>query len=396
MKKLSLKKIDFKIVVRAAVVIVAAISIIFVVASSFSNVRLSNFTGVIESFFLNMKRGEGYPYECSSGGAERTDIVGSYLAMLDDTNVIFLNKTAKEVMRYDTTYTNPEINISNGRALIYNRGSSAFSVSGQSDLLYETSETDGVIEDAIVVACIGKKGNLAFGTWTDDGTSKLTVLNKNLRKVFYYVFGSERILSVALSDNGKYAACAVFGAENASYYTKVLVFDLDKSDPIQSVKFEDETVISLEFLKNKTLNIVTDRKRREISVDDKSEENVVDFSSHSLVGADFDDSSKRSVLCYSKYGSTSNVVYGFYKNGKESCIIEDIENVKAVSCSSKMIAVLTDHNIYCYSYRGRLKTTIDLTFNVDTIELDSSCVYAFSGSNVYRVKTSRDSTLKAE
>ncbi len=396
MKKPSFKKIDFKFIGRAAVVVIAAISIIFVVASSFSNVTFSNFTGVVESFFLNMKRGEGYPYECSAGGADRTDIIGSYLAVLDDTNVIFLNKTAKEVMRYDTTYTNPEINISNGRALIYNRGSSAFSVSGQSDLLYETSKTDGVIDDAIVTACIGKKGNLAFGTWTDEGTSKLTVINKNLREEFYYVFGSERVLSVALSDNGRYAACAVFGAKNASYYTKVLVFDLGESKPIQSIEFEDETVISLEFLKNKTLNIVTDRKRREISVDDKNEENVVDFSSHSLVGVDFDDSSKRSVLCYSKYGSTSNVIHGFYKNGKESCVIEDVENIKAVSCNSKMIAVLTDDNIYCYSYRGRLKTTINLTFNVDSIELDSSCVYAFSGSNIYRVKTSRDSTLEAE
>lgn len=396
MKKRFDQKIDYKFIGKIMLVVVAAISIIFIVASSFSNVTFSNVTGVIESFFLNLKRGDGYPYECSAEGADRTDTISSYLAVLDDTNVIFLNKTAKEVLRYDTTYTNPEIDISNGRALIYNRGSSAFSVTGQSDLLYETSETDGVLKDSIITATIGKKGNLAFGTWTDDGTSKFTALNKKLGTEFYYIFGSDRVLDVALSDNGKYGACAVFGAENATYYTTVHIFDFDEADPVQTVKFSGETVVSLEFLRNKTLNIVTDRKRRVISVDDKTEENVVDYSSHTLDSFDFDKDSGKSVLCYSKYGSTSNVVCAFYKNGKESCCIEDVENVKSVSCNSKLIAVLTDNEVLCYNYRGKLKTTIDLTFNVDSVELDSSGIYLFSGSNIYRAKTGRNSTLEVE
>ena len=396
MKKDFFKNIDFKFVGRVLVVIVAAIAIIFTVASSVSNVTFSNITGVVESFFLNLKKGEGYPYECSAEGAERADTIGSYLALLDDTNVIFLNRTAKEVLRYDSTYTNPEINVANGRALVYNRGSSAFSVTGQSDILYETSETDGYLDDSIITAAIGEKGNLAFGTWSVDGKSKFTVLNKKLGKEFYYVFGSDRVLAVALSDNGKYGACAVFGTKDATYYTSVYVFNFDNEEPVQSYKFTDETVVSLEFLKNKTLSVITDKKRREISVEEKGEENVVDFSSHTLVSLDFDKDSKRSALCFSKYGSTSNVVCGFYKNGKESCRIEDVENVKAISCNSKLIAVLTENEVLCYNYRGKLKTTIKLTFNVDSVELDSSGFYLFSGSNIYRVKTGRDSTLESE
>ncbi len=396
MKKRFTKDINVKFIVRVLLVIVAAVSIIFTVASSFSNVTFSNITGVIESFFLNLKKGEGYPYECSAEGAERTDTISSYLALLDDTNVIFLNRTAKEVLRYDSTYTNPEIDIANGRALVYNRGSSAFSVTGQSDLLYETADTDGVLKDSIITAAIGEKGNLAFGTWSDDGTSKFTALNKKLGKEFYYVFGSDRVLAVALSDNGKYGACAVFGTKDATYYTTVHIFDFNQENPVQSVKFSGETVVSLEFLKNKTLSVITDKKRRELSVDDKGEENVVDFSSHTLVSLDFDKESKRNALCYSKYGSTSNVVCGFYKNGKESCRIEDVENIKDISCNSKLIAVLTESQVLCYNYRGNLKTTIDLTFNIDSIELDSSGIYLFSGSNVYRAKTGRDSTLESE
>lgn len=381
-----MKKQNFSFIGKILLVVVAAVSIIFVAASSFSNVTFSNITGAVESFFYNMKRGDGYPYECSTEGAKGTDTIGSYLAFVDDSTVIFLNKTAKEVFRFDSTYTSPDMKISNGRALVYNRGTSSFVVTGQSDLLYAAEDTNGVLDGSIITGNIGKNGSLVFGTWTDEGTSKFVALNKKLGTEFYYVFGSDRVLYTTVSDNGKYGACAVFGVENASYYSTVYIFDFNEEEPIQKIKLPGETVIRLDFLKNKSLNVITDLKRREISVDDKTEENIVDYSAHSLVSVDFDLSSKKSVICYSKYGSTSNVVCAFYKNGKESCRIENVENVKAVSCNSNTIAVLTDSQVLCYSFSGSLKETIDLTFNVDSINLDSSSIYLFSGSNIHRTK----------
>ncbi len=390
-----MKKQNFSFIGKILLVVVAAISIIFVAASSFSNVTFSNITGSVKSFFHNLKRGEGYPYECSAEGPQSTEGIGSYLAMIDDSTVIFLNKTAKEVFRFDSTYTTPDMKVSNGRALVYNRGSSSFVVTGQSDLLYKQEDTDGILDDAIITGNMGKNGSLVFGTWTDDGVSKFVSLNKKLGTEFYYVFGSDRVLYVTLSDNGKYGACAVFGAENASYYSTVYVFDFNKTEPVQKVKYHGETVIRLDFLNNRKLSVVTDLKRRVLSVSDKAESNEIDYSAHSLLSVDFDLSSKKNVICYSKYGSTSNVVCGFYKNGKESCRIEDLENVKDVSCNSNTIAVLTDSQVLCYSYGGSLKSTIDLTFNIDTINLDSSGLYLFSGSNIYRTNTGRNSVLEA-
>ena len=391
-----MKKQNLSFIGKILLVVVAAVSIIFVAASSFSNVTFSNITGGVKSFFHNMKKGEGYPYECSAQGLKKADGIGSYLSVIDDSTVVFLNKTAKEVFRHDTTYTSPDMAISNGRALIYNRGSSSFLVTGQSDLLYNTDDTTGKLDGAIITGNIGENGSLVFGTLTKEGTSKFVALNRKLSTDFYYVFGKDRVLYVTVSDNGKYGACAVFGVENASYYSTVYIFDFDKEEPIQKIKLSGETVIRLDFLKNKSLSVITDLKRREISVNDKEEENVVDYSAHSLVSVDFDLSSKKSVLCYSKYGSTANVICGFYKNGNESCRIEDVENVKSVSCDSDTIAVLTDNQVLCYSYRGNLKSTIDLTFNVESVKLESSGLYLFSGSDIYRTRIGRDFTFETE
>lgn len=396
MKKLFDGKYNFKFIGRLLLVIVAAVSIVFIAASSFSNVTFSNITGTVESFFLNLKKGEGYPYQCSADGPQKATAISSHLAVIDDSNVILLNKTAKEILKFDSTYTNPDIAVSNGRALIYNRGASSFSVIGQSDVLYDNNATAEVLKEAVITANISKNGSLGFATWTDDGVCKFSAFNKKLGAEFYYVFGSERILYVTLSDNGKYGACAVLGVENATYYSAVYVFDFSSPDPVKVVKYPGETAIRLDFLSKKKLNVITDLKRRVISLSDEEDTEEIDYSAHTLNSVDFDTSSKRSVICYSKYGSTSNVICAFYKNGKESCKIEDVENVKSVSCNKNYFAVLTDDKVLCYNYSGKLKCTVELKFNVDSVELGDSEVYLFSGSNIYRAKLNRDSVLEAD
>lgn len=394
--KIKINKQNLAFFGKVLILIISAVSIVFIAASSFSNVTFSNIKGTIESFFINLKSGGGFPYECSVDGASKVDSVGSYLAVIDESNIIYLNKTAKEVLRFDSTYTKPDIAVSNGRALVYNRGTSSFLVTGQSDILYKSTDTAGILDGSIITANIGKRGNLAFATLMKDGTSKFTALNKKLKPDFYYVFGDNRILYVTLSDNGKYGACAVFGAENATYYSEVYVFDFDESEPIKKVKYPNETVIRLDFLKSGKLNVITDLKRRVVEVGEKEDADIVDYSAHNLISIDFDVSSKRSVLCYSKYGSTNNIVSAFYKNGNESCKIENVENVKKVSCTSNRIAVLTDDKILCYNYAGKLKATIDLSFNIDSIEYADSSLYLFSGAKIYKIKANRDMTFEVE
>lgn len=396
MKMPKINKQKIGIAGKILLLMVMILSIVFVAISSFSDVTFSNVTDTIKSFFMNLKKGPGYPYEFSADGPEKNDTIGSYLAVLEDSTVVFLNSTAKEVFRYDTTYTNPDISINNGRALIYNRGTSSFVVAGRSDIIYDNSETSGVITESIITAAIGQKGNLGFATWSNDGVSKFTAVNKKLGVDFYYVFGNDRILHVALSDNGKYAACAVFGVKNATYYSKVHVFDFKQSEPIASFEYPDETLIRLDFVDNETLSVVTDMKRRLVSVEDKSESGVVDYSTHSLDSVDFDSDSHKSVLCFSKYGSTENEVYAFDKKGEEIFHSDDFENVKEVKCNSKFFAVLTDDCVYSYNYKGELKSKIELTVNIDSIEVISKDIYFFSGSNVYKMKFNKDAVLQTE
>ena len=395
MKKTVITKKKLGFAAKIVIIVVTVLSVVFIATSLFSNVTLSNIADSVKAFFLSLKRGPGYPYELSMGAPEKTDVIGSYLVVVDDSNVVIFSKTAKEILRHDTTYTNPDMKVSNKRSLVYNRGTSSFLVFGQSDLIYDSTQTSNLLTGGIITASIGKKSNFAFGTWSDEGTSKFTVLNKKLGVDFYYVFGKDRILYTALSDNGKLGVCAVFGVENASYYSKVYIFDFKKAEPIHVLKYTDETVISVEFINNKSISIVTDNKRRVVSTDTGAESNTIDYSTHSLNSIDFDSKSKKSAVCYAKYGSTSNVVYGFDKKGRQSFCLDNIENVKDIECNSKYVAVLTGESVLCYDYKGRLKSTVSLTFNIDSIEIVSKELYLFSGSKVYKVKIKGDPVLTA-
>ena len=101
MKKPVITKKKLNFAARIIIVAVTVLSIVFIATSIFSDITLSNITDTVKAFFLSLKRGPGYPYELSMGSPEKTDVIGSYMAVVDDSNVVLLSKTAKEILRYE-------------------------------------------------------------------------------------------------------------------------------------------------------------------------------------------------------------------------------------------------------------------------------------------------------
>ncbi len=378
--------------------VLVALLLIFLAAQSISNVTLSKVTDRVKESLINLKPGGGYPYSFSSDGAVLTDCADSDLVVLSEGYFTVLNSNAKELFHESLTYTNPGIKISNGRILIYDRGSTSFVLTGKSDYLYDSDSTKKVLKGKIINANIGKDGTMAFATWSDEGLTEISVYNKKLVREFYYVFNKERIINVAVSDNGKFAAAAVLGAENAALYSNIYVFDTSKDKPIKTFKIDGETLIGLNFLDNKRISAVTTEAERTFYFRDKRDYSKYDsdYSAHKLSDFDFDKKSKRSTVCVSEYGSNKFILYAFYSNGKKSCEITDLENVKSVCSDKNNIVVQTNDKLLCYDYFGKLKGESELTYNVDKIEISSGKVYLFSGSKIYKCNPRRNQTLKVK
>ena len=386
-----LKKNSPKIfaLLKVLAVIVIVVSLIFISAKSFANVTMSNITESIKSVFVNFGSGDGYPYEISEDGAIQTENIDSYLAVVESDRLVYLNSTAKEILKFEHNYTEPVLKTRNGRGLFYNRGSKDFVVTAKSELLYTQEDTSKVLKGQIITADIGHRGQLAFATWSDEGVSRVSVFDSSLREKFYYVFSTGRVVDLSVSKNGKFVCAAVIDAENAQLYSRIVVFDVTSSKPVVDKKIVGETAVDVEYISKREISVLTlssyfyiDSENGEISPGNISFENGI------IEEYSFDTESHESSLAISVYGGNSCEVKGFSSSGKEK-FSNQVDGVRKITRSDKYTAVLTDSKIYCYKDSGKLKSEISLPVNVDDIQLNGKKMYIFSGNKVYRLKVSK-------
>ncbi|MPM82650.1 hypothetical protein SDC9_129712 [bioreactor metagenome] len=315
-----------------------------------------------------------------------------------DTNyLIHINGNAGEILKVEHNFIKPTLIAHNQRALLFDRAGSQFMIASSSKVLYSSKQTEKTLSQNIITAALGKTGNVAFGTWSDEGVCQMNVFGYKLEKRFEYNFASDRITSLSLSDNGKYVAVSVLGAKDAQIYSIIYIFALDSTKPVVNQKIAGETVTNIDFLGNKSVNVISTRKRYVVSLDKGIEtKSTVDFQTHTLTGVSFDNDSARSAVLLSEYGNSgSNILYGFSDSGKKQFEIK-VKNVKKIDCNRKYVVALADDKVYCYNNSGKLRGEITLSFNVDDVKLCGGRLYLFSGNKIYSCRPNRTITLETE
>lgn len=378
-------------------VIIVSVSLVFIAATNLADVKLSYFTDSVRSVFLNFKKGDGFPHIVSNEGVKDMDLVGSDLSFVDNNHLINLNSNAGEILKVEHNFIKPALIAQNQRVLLFDRESSQFLITSSSKVLYDLKQTEKVLSHNIITAAIGKKGNVAFGTWSDEGICQMSVFSYKLKKQFVYNFASDRITSLSLSDNGKHVAVSVLGAKDAQVYSIIYIFSLDSTKPIVNKKIEGETVTNIDFLDDKNVNIISTQNRYVLTSGNKIEEKKsVDFQTHTLSKVAFDNDSGRSAILLSEYGNTgSNILYGFSSSGKKQFEIK-LKNIKKIDCNRKYVVALSDDTLYCYNANGKLRGEIILNVNIDDIKFSGNRLYLFSGSKIYSCKPNRFTELEKD
>ena len=96
----------------------------------------------------------------------------SNIALLTRDSVVVLNSSAKEVARLEHNYSDPDMAVYKGRALVYDRTSGDFTLMNSSKIL-----GDGNTGSPIYTAAMGKDGTVAFSLKTSAAQSELCVYN---------------------------------------------------------------------------------------------------------------------------------------------------------------------------------------------------------------------------
>ena len=172
------------------VAIILAIGIVaFFAARAFGGMGFLDVEDSARQFVSGTGTGAGYPYSINSSDVIQMEPFNSNIAILTREAFTVLNSSAKEVVRFQHGYSDPEMSVYGGRALIYDKTTGKFTVLNSSKVLGE-----GNTEAEIYTAVMGKDGSVAFSLKSDSAQSELRVYNEKLKKVFAWNGAKEQVL----------------------------------------------------------------------------------------------------------------------------------------------------------------------------------------------------------
>ncbi len=353
-----------KIILIVAVILI----LLFIAADRFGNISFSSVGDYFGGLVSGMENGGGYPYYFESNTPENVMKIGNDFLVVEKDKVFVLDSTAKKILESEHAYAVPLAQSKNSRAVIFDAGGDSYKVVSKTKVLYEKK-----LDSRIITASLGKDGSVALGVRGTSAMSRLLVFNKNQKTVFDWQCAKENIISTAVSDNGKYAAVSIVGAENGELYSKVLFFDFDYSEPLYEYDFGEKIVSRVSFVNGGKI-MASGEKVLSFIKGEKNKDDI-DLSLNTLSRI-YTNDDNTTIVALSKYGSSSvKILKGYSKNGKELFSTEINSNVRSVSCSGGYISVLTDRQLLCYNKRGK---------NVGSSDVPNDGISCFnSGSSTY-------------
>lgn len=356
-------------------IILVVLLLILIAAARFGGVTFSTVGDYFASAMAKLGTGEGYPYSVNSVEIDDVGLTNSDLVLVYDSNVKVLNSTAKELSNIAHDYDYPVISTNSGRILLFDEGAKKFRVQSKTRVLYE-KEMDHII----LTGEMGKDGSVAIATRADNAESMLTVFDSNREQVFAWKCAKEHIISCDVSDNGKNYVVAVLGVNNGSVYTKVHIFNKNKTEPTATFEYADSAIANVKFLSNETVMVMGNNVCEIIKGDEVKEK--IDVSVNTTYQLFISDNNS-AILVLSKYSSTTQKIIKVYnKSGKELFTQEIDGMVKSVSTDGKYVAVLTNSDVQIFTMKGKPCGSAEVNADAQKVLVNSRNTYVYSSDAI--------------
>ncbi len=190
---------------------------------------------------LDEEEETNFPFDVSSRSNVSIGAMRDCWVMFSDTSITTYDASGATIQSVYAPYGTPTVETSSTRALVYDMGGYSLMVIGRRSEVFEKK-----LDNQILFAELGEKGNIAVITSTDKYVSYLTIYDKNGNEVFHWADGNY-IMAVAMNDAG--TGCAVASLYASGGILKTLVYVLDfSSTEVQAKSSAIETLtLGLEF-----------------------------------------------------------------------------------------------------------------------------------------------------
>lgn len=331
----------------------------------------------LQNFFGSFGKSK-YPVSFDEGSTKSAVSLGSNVGVLTDTSFIIYSKKGDRLDVRPHGINNPSAVSSGTKALIYDRGGKQFKVETRFGELFSSTASYN-----ITTAAIGKKGNFAVVTQADNYLSELTVYNTSYKSVFKWDATQGRILSAALSPDGKKLAAILIGVRNGSMFSDIYIFNLSSKTPVAVKKYDGQLLYSIAFKDNKRIAAVGDEETVFLTASGE-EKSIYNY--------------KDKVLLCSSNGE-GPVVLVFGKNASQSMVVSlgnegkllgsadiPMSNVTIVSNSGGKTIAVADGKIWHASDNCDNAKVISVSEDVEYAFSSNGYAYVFGSQSIGRYK----------
>lgn len=174
-----------------------------------------------------------YPIDISKKTNTRIGKIQRYWTLFADTTFYVYDSSGSIVYSAQASYSNPIVEESDKRTLVYDQGGYNFMVAGPRKEIYSKR-----LGEQILLGVVGADGSVAIVTQNEKYASYLTVYDKNGSEIYHWADGS-MITAVAMNQNG--SGCLVSGtyARGGTYRSTVTRLAFDSTEvAMQTQSFE--------------------------------------------------------------------------------------------------------------------------------------------------------------
>ena len=207
---------------------------------------LDFFDGILDRSQISTVQNDGthlggnYPIDISKKTNTAIGKISRYWTLFADTTFYVYDASGDVVYSEQAPYSNPIVEESDKRALVYDQGGYNFMVAGPRDEIYSKR-----LSDQILLGSVGPDGSVAIVTVTDKYPSYLTIYDKNGSEIYHWADGT-MITAVSLAENGKGCLVSSTYARGGTFRSVVTRLDFSSTEiamqtiPLETLGFEVE------------------------------------------------------------------------------------------------------------------------------------------------------------
>ena len=164
------------------------------------------------------------------------------LCIAGDGEIKFFTSTGRVTMSQGSDFTNPKICSSNSSVLIYDQGRYGFKVYNSFVSIYSEA-----LDYPISSADMATDGSFCVVTKSESYASVVRVYDE-MQRLESTISRNDYVISVDMSDNGKYIAVVSLDASGGESVTTLTVFERGKSNSKSTVSINDEIPYTASFI----------------------------------------------------------------------------------------------------------------------------------------------------